>query len=192
MKDCHLSHDFLDYLTYEKHFSAHTAKCYGADLVQFGDWLSANMAAQQSTDETGNHDNSWSAQQGGTATAVQPQTDTVIDLKQVILTADVNTIRRYMAFLNEQQYSKSTTARKLATLRSFYKFLVRRNYIDSNPVTAVKTPKQEKKLPKFLEYEEVQRLLNTPANRYMARFKGQGDSGSSVQHRNESKRDRRA
>ena len=56
----------------------------------------------------------------------------------------------------------STTARKLATLRSFYKFLVRRDYVNSNPVIAIKTPKQDKKLPKFLEYEEVQRLLNTP------------------------------
>jgi integrase/recombinase XerC len=67
-----------------------------------------------------------------------------------------------MAVLNKKQYSKSTIARKLATLRSFYKFLVKRNRIDSNPVISIRTPKQEKKLPKFLEYEDIKRLLDTP------------------------------
>ena len=64
--------------------------------------------------------------------------------------------------LNEKQYSKVTVARKLATLRSFYKFLVKRNQISSNPVGVLRTPKQEKKLPRFLEYEEVRKLLETP------------------------------
>jgi site-specific recombinase XerC len=39
---------------------------------------------------------------------------------------------------------------------------VKRNYLSSNPVTTIKTPKQDKKLPKFLEYEQVMKLLNTP------------------------------
>ncbi|MCK5000561.1 MAG: site-specific integrase, partial [Anaerohalosphaera sp.] len=160
MKDCHLSQDFLDYLTYEKHFSGHTAKCYGADLVQFGGWLSANMAKPQTNTDSDNHANPWSSEHGSTATVVS--TETTVDLKQVVLAVDVDTIRRYMAFLNEQQYSKSTTARKLATLRSFYKFLVKRNRLKSNPVAVIRTPKQDKKLPKFLEYEEVKRLLETP------------------------------
>jgi integrase/recombinase XerC len=67
-----------------------------------------------------------------------------------------------MAVLNDKQYSKSTTARKLATLRSFYKFLVKRGHLSTNPVMAVRTPKQEKKLPKFLEYEQVKKLIETP------------------------------
>ncbi len=159
MKDCVLTQDFLDYLTYEKHFSAHTAKCYGADLVQFGTWL-VTPTASRSDSYNSDQTNSWLDQTGDVSTALQ--TETQVDVKQLVLDVDVNTVRGYMAHLNELQYSKSTTARKLATLRSFYKFLVRRNYIDSNPVTTIKTPKQEKKLPKFLEYEEVQLLLNTP------------------------------
>jgi integrase/recombinase XerC len=67
-----------------------------------------------------------------------------------------------MASLNEKQYSKATIARKLATLRSFYKFLVKRNRLSSNPVVGIRTPKQEKRLPRFLEYEEIKRLLETP------------------------------
>jgi integrase/recombinase XerC len=47
-------------------------------------------------------------------------------------------------------------------MRSFYKFLVKRNRLSSNPVELVRTPKQDKKLPKFLEYEEVKKLLETP------------------------------
>jgi integrase/recombinase XerC len=47
-------------------------------------------------------------------------------------------------------------------LRSFYKFLVKRSRIGSNPLTSVRTPKQEKKLPRFLEYEQVKELLETP------------------------------
>ncbi len=147
--------EFSNYLKFEKHFSSHTAKCYGADLEQFVSFLTE----QDNADQGGGDANPW-ATSGGTATATEVEAKVNVD--KLLLAADVNTIRRFMASLAEQQYSKSTTARKLATLRSFYKFLVKRDYVSSNPVTTIKTPKQDKKLPKFLEYEEVQRLLNTP------------------------------
>ncbi|MEE9371371.1 MAG: site-specific tyrosine recombinase/integron integrase, partial [Sedimentisphaerales bacterium] len=90
-------------------------------------------------------------------------THTAPKIDQLLISTDVNTVRGSLAVLNEKQYSKSTIARKLATLRSFYKFLVKRNHISSNPVMAVRTPRQEKKLPRFLEYEQVRRLLETPS-----------------------------
>ena len=164
MEDSMVIQDFLSYLNYEKRFSAHTAKCYGADLFQFGEFL-----VQRSEDEAQHHDHdpvSLMSPDSGAATALA--TKTAVSLDQVLLVADVNTVRTYMAFLNEKQYSKATVARKLATLRSFYKFLVKRNQVTSNPVTAIRTPKQDKKLPKFLEYEEVKRLLETPpANNWL-------------------------
>lgn len=80
----------------------------------------------------------------------------------MLLSVEVDSVRNYMACLTNKQQSKSTIARKLATLRSFYKFLVKRNIVKANPVTLIRTPKQERKLPKFLEYEEVKRLLETP------------------------------
>ncbi len=161
MKDCNIVQDFLGYLKHEKHFSQHTAKCYGADLAQFAEFITG-QAHDSAGDESVSREapGPWAAQSGGTATALQTQTET--KLEQMLLAVDANMVRRYMAHLNQKQYSKSTVARKLATLRSFYKFLVKRRTLDSNPVTAVKTPKQEKKLPKFLEYEDVQRLLNAP------------------------------
>ncbi|MGD9110096.1 MAG: tyrosine recombinase XerC [Phycisphaerales bacterium] len=151
MENSGIVQDFLSYLKFEKHFSEHTAKCYGADLTQFGEFLTS----KQSTD---GGDALGHAGHVDTAVAVQAKPK----LDQILLNIDVNTVRAYLALLNEQQYSKSTIARKLATLRSFYKFLVKRGMITSNPVTAVRTPKQEKKLPKFLEYEQVKRLLDTP------------------------------
>jgi integrase/recombinase XerC len=91
---------------------------------------------------------------------VATQTDVNVD--QLLLSVETAVVRAYLTFLNEKQYSKATIARKLATLRSFYKFLVKRSQLGSNPVAAVRTPKQDKKLPRFLEYEEVKRLLETP------------------------------
>lgn len=146
---------FLNFLKFEKRFSEHTAKCYGADLRQFGDFLSGVSDTDVHSLESTSLD-----QQSGPATAVATKTEAKLD--QLLLTADVNAAKSYLAFLNERQYSKATIARKLATLRSFYKFLVKINRLSSNPLTAVRTPKQEKKLPRFLEFEEVKKLLETP------------------------------
>ena len=147
---------FLNYLKFEKRFSEHTAKCYGADLAQFGDFLlQTSDAAGHSLDDGGLDHGHMDV---GTAVAVQ--TEQSVD--QLLLTADVNEARSYLSHLNEKEYSKATIARKLATLRSFYKFLVKTNRRSANPLTAVRTPKQEKKLPRFLEYEEIKRLLETP------------------------------
>ncbi len=71
-------------------------------------------------------------------------------------------LRRYLAELRQEDYQRTTIARKLATLRSFYKFLAREGHVGSNPVQAIRTPRQEKRLPKFLEPEEVERLLAAP------------------------------
>ena len=156
MKDSVIVQEFLNYLRFEKRFSEHTAKCYGADLSQFGEFLIGASVGSQPADEL----ISLPQQQGGPATAVATQTKPKVD--QLLVSVETDAVRTYLAFLNEKQYSKTTIARKLATLRSFYKFLVKRNQVSSNPVTVVRTPKQEKKLPRFLEYEEVKRLLETP------------------------------
>jgi len=149
MENCVIINEFLDYLKFEKHFSEHTAKCYHADLEQFCQYIGGQTS--QSSD--------WNASDNSTG-GVATQTQTKVE--QTLLTLTTDSVRAYMAHLNDKQYSKSTAARKLATLRSFYKFLVKRNYLQNNPVTPVRTPKQDKKLPKFLEYDQVKKLLETP------------------------------
>jgi len=147
---------FLNYLQFEKRFSEHTAKCYGADLVQFGKFLVERSGVGHISEQS----DSASVHHSGSATAVATEQSVKIDT--LVLAVDVNCVRAYLVVLQEKEYSKTTIARKLATLRSFYKFLVKRGRISSNPVTVIRTPKQEKKLPRFLEYEEVKRLLETP------------------------------
>ena len=154
--------EFLSYLSFEKRFSEHTAKCYGADLRQFGDFIVGSHAGGNESGFNEESDAATTAEHPHSDTSVAVATATKIKLDQMLASADVNTFRSYLAFLNQQQYSKSTMARKLATLRSFYKFLVKRNLVQSNPVMSIRTPKQEKKLPKFLEYDEIKRLLDTP------------------------------
>ncbi len=158
MKDVEVIQDFLNYLNFEKRFSEHTAKCYGTDLNQFAEFLVGRGETSHVAGPPLMHP--LDSQHGGPATAVATRTKVEVD--QLLLSVQTDDVRAYLGFLNEKQYSKTTIARKLATLRSFYKFLVKRNRTDSNPVTVVRTPKQEKKLPRFLEYEEVKRLLETP------------------------------
>ncbi|MFH1856459.1 MAG: tyrosine recombinase XerC [Candidatus Omnitrophota bacterium] len=68
-------------------------------------------------------------------------------------------LRKFLFFLKEKNYSKRTVARKLAALRSFFKFLYREGIIESNPASAILTPKFDKKLPLFLSEKEVSVLI---------------------------------
>ena len=156
MQDSQIIQEFHDYLVYEKHFSEHTVKCYSADLRQYAQYLTQQSDRQHPTSDYHHPEHAHPDAQAGTATAV------ATDLKTLILKVDVNTVRGFLAYLNEQQYSKATSARKLATLRSFYKFLVRRGHLASSPVTAIRTPKQEKRLPLFLTAEQINTLLTCP------------------------------
>ncbi|MCZ6792819.1 MAG: tyrosine recombinase XerC [Planctomycetota bacterium] len=71
-------------------------------------------------------------------------------------------VREFLAQLRDKNYQKTTVVRKLATIRSFYKFLMRKGYVKINPMQDIETPKVEKKLPHFLSTEEVEKLLNAP------------------------------
>lgn len=71
-------------------------------------------------------------------------------------------IREFMAAMDAHGISKQTVARKVAALRSFFKFLMKRGAVAANPALAIRTPKLQKKLPKFLTVEEVERLLDIP------------------------------
>ena len=71
-------------------------------------------------------------------------------------------IRSYLSFLNHENYARRTIARKISSLRSFYKFMLREEYIKQNPFTKIRTPKLEKRLPVFLEESEINSILNLP------------------------------
>lgn len=69
-------------------------------------------------------------------------------------------IRSYISYLHEQDYNNKTIARHISALRSFFKYLKTNNYIDNNPCILVSNPKLDKKLPKYLNFEETEKLLN--------------------------------
>ena len=69
-------------------------------------------------------------------------------------------LRDYLHFIQRFDYKKTTIARKTASLRTFYKFLFREKYIDSNPSISLSAPKRPKPLPKFLTPDEVEQILN--------------------------------
>ena len=72
-------------------------------------------------------------------------------------------IRSFLAFLKTREYSKSSISRKLACLRSFFKYLVRETILTQNPAAGIATPKKEKRLPSFMNPDEITKLLDAPA-----------------------------
>ncbi len=71
-------------------------------------------------------------------------------------------IRRFLGSLLDRGLSKRSAARKLACLRSFYKFLRRKGLVDSVPTAIVASPRLERRLPQFLEEDAVLEVLNRP------------------------------
>ena len=71
-------------------------------------------------------------------------------------------LRRFLAEMRSKNYAKRTIARKLASLRTFFKFMYREGHIKTNPITAVSTPKLDKKLPVVLDENKVALLMETP------------------------------
>jgi integrase/recombinase XerC len=127
-----LIEQFLEHLRYERNVSAHTLRNYDSDLEQFLDFLAPLDHA------TG-----------------QRNTPDISEIDHL-------TIREWLASLHSAQKKKASIARKLATLRTFFQFLVREGVVELNPAKLVSTPKLEKKLPKHLSIEEAIRFIESP------------------------------
>lgn len=78
------------------------------------------------------------------------------------LNIDYNFIKGYLMKLYDKKLSRNSIARKLSSLRSFYKYLFNNEIIKTNPFKYVSTPKKERKLPKYLGVEELENIFNTP------------------------------
>ena len=71
-------------------------------------------------------------------------------------------LRGYVAYLHECQYARTTIARRLACLRSFFRYTTREGITDANPAKALRTPRVSRKLPHFLSTEQIAQLLEAP------------------------------
>src|SRR4029078_11455419 len=72
------------------------------------------------------------------------------------------TIREWLATLHAAEKQKTSIARKLSALRTFFQFLVREGLLEMNPAKLVSTPRLEKKLPQHLSIEEAIKFIETP------------------------------
>jgi len=160
MSSLPITDSFGSYLVDERRFSPYTARCYGADLRQYIEHLMAETGIEPSpaaeAEELRRRQTPGSAAVAG---SVGPQT-----LTGIICSADAELIRGFLGQLAEKQYSPATMARKIATLRSFYKWALRSALVPSNPMTLIRTPRQSKRLPKAITIEQIERLLAAPSD----------------------------
>lgn len=73
---------------------------------------------------------------------------------------DKNHLAVYLKSLSQLSIGKNSMGRKLSALRSFFNFLKIKGWINANPLDGISNPKKEKKLPRFLYYEEMMKFLN--------------------------------
>jgi len=121
---------FLETLLAEKGFSPNTCRAYRNDLEQFLVYLQ-----------------DWASS--------LPKSGKKVDVRSV----DDTAIRLYLGFLYKRN-QKSTIARKLSALRSFFRFLVKRGVISTNPAETVLTPKRGRPMPNYLPVDDMFRLLD--------------------------------
>lgn len=72
-------------------------------------------------------------------------------------------LRAYVSAMHEAKYAPTTISRRLASLRSFYRFCQRDGIVDSNPAQALRNPRTARNLPLFLTTDDMERLLNAPS-----------------------------
>jgi integrase/recombinase XerC len=75
---------------------------------------------------------------------------------------DKQTLRNYLGHLIERGFAKSSIARKLSAIRSFYRFLMREEMITASPAATTVSPRLDKRLPSFLTVEEAKKLVESP------------------------------
>ena len=69
-------------------------------------------------------------------------------------------IRNYLKYLDDLNLKNSTIARRISALRTFYNYLLNKGLVDTNLFNSIRNPKIEKKLPNYLSYEELARILD--------------------------------
>ncbi len=115
--------DFVQYLRFEKRYSAHTLEAYRRDLEQFRDHLSKEFALTELSDITHFH------------------------------------IRGWLASMKGDKQSARTINRKLSSLNSYYKYLMRLGHAEKNPVRQLHAQRLPERLPVYLKEPETQKLL---------------------------------
>ena len=83
--------------------------------------------------------------------------DNLLDYKKI----NIDMIRNYLKYLDSLKYKKNSISKNLSSLRSYYKFLTEEKVVLNNPFKNISNPKKDKKLPDFLNYEEINKLFDS-------------------------------
>jgi len=114
---------FLDYLKYQKRYSAHTIRSYHDDLLQFFGFVD-------------------------------------MQFDEVSLTSIGHIhVRSWLASIKENDISSKTINRKISSLKSFFKYLVKTSVLDQTPMTRIVTPRNSKRLPDFIQEGDAGKLM---------------------------------
>lgn len=115
---------FLQYIRFEKRFSAHTIKAYQSDLDQFSKFLEDTYEVKESSE------------------VIHPM------------------IRSWIVQMMEAGVSTRSINRKITTLKTFFKFQLRKEEVKVNPMSKVQSPKTSKRLPVFIDQNKMELLFN--------------------------------
>ena len=85
-----------------------------------------------------------------------------IEFSKGKLNVDYNFVRSYLQFLYNKNYSNKSIARHISSLKSFYKYLTKNEFIKDNPCLLISNPKIEKKLPNYINYNDLEVLFSIP------------------------------
>jgi integrase/recombinase XerC len=154
---------FIEILDAEKGYSRHTLRAYRSDLLDFIGFFLDTPGDPADPHDSKNH-------------AEEDTRETQRRFLKRITELDKNRIRKYLSCLVRAKKSKRTIARRLSSLKSFFNFLIRAGHLQTNPADTIPFPKQEKTIPRFLNIDDLFRLLDSiktdtwPDKRNLAMF----------------------
>lgn len=131
---------FLDYISYEKNYSSNTTGDYQSDLIQIADFLKGDVE-----DSFKNY---------------YELDCRLLDNEPDIRTVTVSDLRSYLEYCYDRGLKRSSIERKIAVIRSFFKYLHRNDFLPDNPSKKLIYPRKEKRLPKFLYLKEYDELVS--------------------------------
>ena len=136
---------FLDYSAVVLNKSPNSVKEYNYDLNMFLKYMKINFKLTKENDFS----------------KINIKDFDIQTLKK-ITTNDINSFLSYLAL--NQGSRPATRARKISTIRIFFAYLYDQKLIDDNPALGIKTPKQEKRMPKYLSLDDSKKLLSVTAD----------------------------
>jgi integrase/recombinase XerC len=149
----HACYRFLEHLKIVKNASEHTVRNYAIDLNAFKSYLEHDWLSDAKPEELPEK-----------ISFKDPYThrSTLFDHQLELNKIDRKTIRGFLAWLTLNKQNKRTVARRLSSLRSFFRFAQTQNLISANPTEELDSPKLDRKLPVSLTYEQISHLFNQP------------------------------